>query len=53
MAKDNKIRLPSGMGGLTSYDEATGSFIKLTPLQVILLGAGIAIIIILLEVGLL
>ena len=51
MAKDNKIRLPSGMGGLTSFDAQTGSFIKLQPMQVIILCAAIAIVMILLQLG--
>ncbi len=37
MAKDNKVRMPSSMAGLTTYyDETTSNFV-MTPKQVMIL----------------
>lgn len=36
MAKDNKIRLPSGMGGITRYFDETKSKIEIKPGSVII-----------------
>jgi len=48
---DDKIRLPSGMGGLTSFGEQTGSLIKLKPAHVVILAGAVALFIILLHLG--
>ncbi len=37
MAQDNKIRLPSGQGGLTRFSDEYGSKIELSPGLVIVL----------------
>ncbi len=49
MAKDNKINLPSGQGGLTRYFDEYSSKIELSPAAVIVLAVVIMIVIILLH----
>ncbi len=49
MAHDNRIRLPSGQGGLTRYFDEYKSKIDFSPAAVIVLAAIIMIIIILLH----
>ena len=49
MAKDNKIRMPSGQGGLTRYFDEYKSSIEFSPGAVIVLGVIIMIIILLLH----
>lgn len=50
MARDNKIRMPSGMGGLTRYFEDFKSNVQISPGHVIILTFIVAMIIILLHV---
>ncbi len=49
MAKDNKIRLPSGQGGLTRYFDEYKSKIEFSPAGVIVLAIIVMIIIIFLH----
>ena len=49
MAKDNRIRLPSGQGGLTRFSEETKSKIQISPTTVIVLCLVIMILVILLH----
>lgn len=49
MAQDNRIRMPSGQGGLTRYFDEYKSSLELSPGAVIVLAVGIMIIIILLH----
>ena len=49
MADDNRIRLPSGQGGLTRFSEETKSKIQISPTTVIVLSLVIMILIILLH----
>jgi preprotein translocase subunit Sec61beta len=35
MAKDNKIQLPGGFGGLMHYNEEYSSYLKLKPAHVV------------------
>ncbi len=49
MAKDNKISLPSGQGGLTRFSEGGGGKIELSPSSVIVLAVVIMVIVILLH----
>jgi preprotein translocase subunit Sec61beta len=50
MAKDNKIRMPSGQGGLTRYFDEYKSKIEITPGSVIVLSLIIMAIVIVLEI---
>ena len=49
MAEDNRIRLPSGQGGLTRFSEETKSKIQISPTTVIVLCLVIMILVILLH----
>jgi preprotein translocase subunit Sec61beta len=49
MAKDNKIRMPSGQGGLTRYFDEYGSKIEFSPGTVIVLAVVVMIIVILMH----
>ena len=49
MARDSKIRMPSGQGGLTRYFDEFKSKIEFSPAAVIVLSVVIMIIIILLH----
>ncbi|HIG93568.1 TPA: preprotein translocase subunit Sec61beta [Candidatus Woesearchaeota archaeon] len=49
MAEDNKIRLPSGQGGLTRYFDESSSKIEFSPGAVIVLSVVVMVIIILLH----
>ena len=49
MAKDNKIRLPSGQGGLTRYFDDFKSNIELSPNAIVILGLVMILLIILLH----
>jgi preprotein translocase subunit Sec61beta len=49
MAKDNKIRMPSGQGGLTRYFDEYKSKIEITPGSVIVLSLVIMVIVIVLH----
>jgi len=49
MAKDNKIRMPSGQGGLTRYFDEYKSKIEITPGSVIVLSLVIMVIVIILH----
>ncbi|HLD00471.1 MAG TPA: preprotein translocase subunit Sec61beta [Candidatus Nanoarchaeia archaeon] len=49
MAQDNKIRMPSGQGGLTRYFDEYSSKIEMSPGAVIVLAIIILIIVILLH----
>ncbi|MDP3734222.1 MAG: preprotein translocase subunit Sec61beta [Nanoarchaeota archaeon] len=49
MAQDNKIRLPSGQGGLTRFSDEFKSRIELSPATVVVLCVIVMIIIILLH----
>ena len=46
---DDKLRLPSGQGGLTRFNEDSKSKIELSPKMVVALVVGVMIIIILLH----
>ena len=48
MAKDNKIQMPSGFGGLMRYGEEYESYINLKPAHVIVF----LIILVILRIGL-
>ncbi len=49
MAKDNKIRMPSGQGGLTRYFDEYKSKVEFSPATVIVMSIIIMIIVILLH----
>ena len=49
MADDNRIRLPSGQGGLTRYFEESHSKIEISPGAVVVLTIIVMIIVILLH----
>ncbi len=49
MAQDNKIRLPSGQGGLTRYFDEYSSKIDIPPIAVIIMAIVIIIVIALLH----
>jgi preprotein translocase subunit Sec61beta len=49
MARDNKIRMPSGQGGLTRYFDEYSSKIEMSPAAVIVLAIVIMVIIIVLH----
>ncbi|MBI2151661.1 preprotein translocase subunit Sec61beta [Candidatus Woesearchaeota archaeon] len=49
MAQDNKIRLPSGQGGLTRYFDEYSSKIEIPPIAVVIMAIVIIIIIALLH----
>ncbi len=49
MAKDNKIRMPSGQGGLTRYFDEYRSKIEFSPAAVIVLAIVVMIIVILMH----
>lgn len=49
MAEDNKIRLPSGQGGLTRYFEESTSKVELSPGAVIILSIIVMVVVILLH----
>ena len=49
MAKDNKIRMPSGQGGLTRYFDEVKSKVEFSPGAVIVLSVVIMIIVLLLH----
>jgi len=49
MTKDNKIRLPSGQGGLTRYFDEFKSRIEFSPGAVVVMSVVITILIILLH----
>lgn len=48
MAKDNRINLPAGFGGLTRFKEEYASFINLQPTHVVVF----VILIVLFRIGL-
>ena len=43
MAKDEKVYMPSGMGGLIRYSEEEEQLVKLQPKHVVAISAGIVI----------
>jgi preprotein translocase subunit Sec61beta len=45
MAKDNKVRMPSSMAGITQYFEGEESLIMLTPKHVMVIIVGVSLII--------
>lgn len=45
MAKDNKVRMPSSMAGITQYYDGDQSKIMITPKHVMILIAGVAVIV--------
>jgi len=49
MGRDNKIRMPSGQGGLTRYFEESTSKISFSPGAIIIMAIVIMIIVILLH----
>jgi preprotein translocase subunit Sec61beta len=49
MARDNKIRMPSGQGGLTRYFDEGHSKIEFPPMAVIIIAVVIMLIVILLH----
>jgi len=49
MAQDNKIRMPSGQGGLTRYFDDSKSKIEISPMAVVALSIIIMAIIVLLH----
>ena len=49
MARDNKIRMPSGQGGLTRYFDEYKSKIEFSPATVIVMSLIIMVIVILLH----
>ena len=49
MADDNRIRLPSGQGGLTRYFDEVKSKIEISPGTVIVLAVIIVVVVILLH----
>ena len=49
MSKDNKIRMPSGQGGLTRYFDEFKSKVEFSPGAVIILSVVIMIIVLLLH----
>lgn len=49
MAKDNKINMPSGMGGLVRYNDVTSSFISFKPGHVVVMAIIFMIIVLLMH----
>ena len=49
MARDNKIRMPSGQGGLTRYFDEFKSKIEFSPGAVIILSVAVMVVILLLH----
>jgi preprotein translocase subunit Sec61beta len=49
MAQDNRVRIPSGMGGLTNYNEIGGSKLRIKPTAAIIIIGVIAVIVILMH----
>ena len=49
MAEDNRIRLPSGQGGLTRYFEESHSKVEISPGAVVVLTLIVMVIVILLH----
>jgi len=49
MAEDNKIRLPSGQGGITRYFDEYSSKVLLSPMTVMVMAIVLMILIILLH----
>ncbi|MAG73930.1 preprotein translocase subunit Sec61beta [archaeon] len=49
MAKDNKIRMPSGQGGITRYFDESISKVEFSPGMVIVIAVVIMVIVILLH----
>ena len=49
MAKDNKIRMPSGIGGITTFYDEKSSTIQFAPVHVVILCIVVMIIILLLH----
>ena len=49
MARDNKIRMPSGQGGLTRYFDESSSKIEFSPGVVIVLSIVVMVIVIILH----
>jgi preprotein translocase subunit Sec61beta len=49
MAKDDKIRMPSGQGGITRYFDESVSKIEFSPATVIVLSVLVMVVIILLN----
>ncbi|MBT4538662.1 preprotein translocase subunit Sec61beta [Candidatus Woesearchaeota archaeon] len=45
MAKDNKIRMPSGQGGLTRYYDEYKSRLEISPMTVVVVCVAIMVII--------
>lgn len=49
MARDNKIHMPSGQGGLTRYFDEYSSKVEISPTAVIILSVAIMLIVIILH----
>ncbi len=49
MARDNKVHMPSGQGGLTRYFDEYSSKVEISPTAVIILSVVIMIIVIILH----
>ncbi len=49
MAKDNRVNMPSGQGGLTRYFEESASKVKFSPAAVIVLCVVMMVLVILLH----
>ncbi len=49
MAKDNKIRMPSGQGGLTRYFDESSSKIEFSPGAIVVLCVVVMVIVIMLH----
>ena len=49
MARDDKIRMPSGQGGLTRYFDESKSKIDISPMAVVVLSILIMVIVIILH----
>ena len=49
MARDNKIRMPSGQGGLTRYFDESSSKIEFSPGVVVVLSIFVMVIVIILH----
>ena len=45
MSQDNKIRLPSGQGGLTRYFDEYSSKIEISPMSVVIMAVAVMVII--------
>lgn len=46
MAKDSKIRMPSGQGGLTSFSEESTTKMKMSPHTIVILCAIVVLVVI-------